>query len=151
MALLKRNELLGGPVKTEVHTVLGPGAEFSGKLIFKGCVRIDGVFNGEIHTDDLLIIGNGAQVDAQITTGALVVHGDFRGSVSARDTVELKRPAKFYGDISSPGLIVEQGAVYEGKCKMSGFPGNRVECESEAKSLNEASIEVLEPLRAYSN
>ena len=53
----------------EVHTLLGKGSEFEGKLTFEGQVRIDGKFNGQIVTKDVLVIGDGARVTAEINAG----------------------------------------------------------------------------------
>lgn len=143
MALLKRNDPFCPESSGEIVTVLGPAAEFSGKLVFKGSVRIDGIFHGEIYSEGALVIGSSAQVDATVEVGSLVVSGAFRGSVVATEAVELKKPARFYGSISAPSLMVEQGVIYEGTCKMSDVAA------SEARSLSQPSIEVLDPVRAY--
>ena len=75
----------------EVTGVLDKGSEFDGILSFEGAFRIGGVFRGKIFTDDILIIGEGASVDAEIEVGTLVLSGELKGSVKARERVEIGR------------------------------------------------------------
>ena len=67
----------------EVHTLLGKGSEFEGKLTFEGQVRIDGKFNGQIITKDVLVIGDGARVKAEINAGTVIINGTVEGNVRA--------------------------------------------------------------------
>lgn len=138
MALLRKNELSMDISNADNHAVLGAGAEFSGKLSFRGSVRIDGVFSGEITTDGVLVIGCGARVEATMETGSLVVNGSFNGTVVASEAVELKKTARFYGNISAPSLVIEQGAIYEGTCKMAREPNE------EMTNGNQPMVEVLD-------
>ncbi|MGZ3693363.1 MAG: bactofilin family protein [Bdellovibrionota bacterium] len=108
----------------EVTGVLDRGSEFDGTLSFEGAFRIGGVFRGKIFTDDVLIIGEGAQVDAEIEVGTLILSGEFKGSVKAKDRVEIHYPAIFRGNIQSPSLMVADGVVFEGVSQMGrGEPG----------------------------
>jgi cytoskeletal protein CcmA (bactofilin family) len=118
MSLLKRDE----PMTEHPHTVLGAGAEFEGKLVFKGAVRIDGRFKGEVVTEGMLIIGEHATVEGQVQVGVLVVLGTVRGEVMAKDTVQLQSSARFYGSVMTAGLVIERGAVFQGTCKMEVEP-----------------------------
>lgn len=122
MALIRRDDpnLLAqnNASVPETHTVLGLGAEFEGKLLFKGSVKIDGTFIGEIISEDNMIIGEKANVKGNIHVGTLVVEGICRGHVRAATQVELRKTSQFYGTILSPSLGVEPGAKFEGECKM---------------------------------
>ena len=109
------------PVQDEngqLNALLGKGSEFEGKLSFEGRVRIDGVFSGEVFTEGILIVGETARITAEIEVGSLIVHGEVRGNVVARDSIELHASSKLLGNIRTPVLIIERGAVYEGSCKM---------------------------------
>jgi cytoskeletal protein CcmA (bactofilin family) len=86
------------PADNALNALLGRGSEFDGKLNFEGTVRIDGTFTGEIGTNDMLIIGEGAKVTADITCGSIVVNGDVTGNIKATEMVELHKPAKVKGD-----------------------------------------------------
>lgn len=107
----------------DAHTILGREAKFSGKLTFEGAVRIDGRFEGEIHTDDLLLIGPGAEVKAQLNVGSVVINGLVEGDIVAKSSVEIKAPGKLKGNITTPTLVIEKGVVFDGSCKMSGNAG----------------------------
>jgi len=103
----------------EVTGVLDKGSEFDGILSFEGAFRIGGVFRGKIFTDDILIIGEGASVDAEIEVGTLILSGELKGSVTARERVEIHCPAVFRGNIQTPSLMVADGVVFEGVSQMS--------------------------------
>jgi cytoskeletal protein CcmA (bactofilin family) len=122
MAMLKREDL---PVSattgtSDLNALLGRGSEFEGKLTFEGTVRIDGKFTGTIVTNDVLVIGEGAKVAAEITCGSIVVHGEINGNVKARTMVELHTPARVRGNIEAPALMIEKGVMFEGQTKMEG-------------------------------
>jgi cytoskeletal protein CcmA (bactofilin family) len=67
----------------DIHTLIGKGSEFDGKLSFEGQVRIDGKFTGQIHTKDVLVIGEGARVQAEITAGTVIINGIVEGNIRA--------------------------------------------------------------------
>jgi cytoskeletal protein CcmA (bactofilin family) len=102
----------------EVTGVLDRGSEFEGTLSFEGAFRIGGVFKGKIFTDDVLIIGEGAAVDAEIEVGTLILSGELKGSVKAKERVEIHYPAVFRGNIQTPSLMVADGVVFEGVSQM---------------------------------
>src|SRR5512138_2926751 len=90
---MKRDEIptsLGG----SSDLLLGEGAEFEGKLTFKGTVRIDAKFKGSIVTNDVLVVGEHAKVDADITCGTVIIYGEVNGNIKAKTAVELHHPAK---------------------------------------------------------
>jgi cytoskeletal protein CcmA (bactofilin family) len=120
MATLKRDELpttLGGTS----DLLLGAGAEFEGKLTFKGTVRIDAVFKGSIFTDDVLVVGEHARIEAEITCGTIIVHGEVRGNIRAKNAVELHHPAKVRGDLFTPAISMEKGVLLHGSVKMENL------------------------------
>jgi cytoskeletal protein CcmA (bactofilin family) len=122
MAMLKREELTTAAVATgDLNALLGRGSEFDGKLTFEGTVRIDGKFTGTIVTNDVLVVGEGAKINAEINCGTVIVHGEINGNVKAKNAVELHHPAKVRGNIEAPSLMVEKGVVFEGQCKMEGI------------------------------
>jgi cytoskeletal protein CcmA (bactofilin family) len=122
MAMLKREEMNSIPAATgDLNALLGRGSEFEGKLTFEGTVRIDGKFTGTIVTNDVLVVGEGAKVNAEITCGTIVVHGEINGNVKAKNAVELHHPAKMRGNIEAPSLMIEKGVMFEGTTKMEGL------------------------------
>jgi cytoskeletal protein CcmA (bactofilin family) len=122
MAMLKRDELTSVPASTgDLNALLGRGSEFEGKLTFEGTVRIDGKFTGTIITNDVLVIGEGAKVNAEISCGTVIVHGEINGNVKAKTAVELHHPARMRGNVETPSLMIEKGVVFEGQSKMEGI------------------------------
>jgi cytoskeletal protein CcmA (bactofilin family) len=103
---------------SEVTTLLGRGSEFEGKLSFEGTVRVDGTLSGEIFTDDVLIIGEGAEVNAEINVGSVVIEGSVQGNIHAKRSVEIRTPGRVRGNISTPSLLIEKGVIFDGNCQM---------------------------------
>lgn len=103
----------------ELQALLGQGAEFEGKLVFQGRIRIEGRFRGEIRSDDVLILGPSAEVHADVHVGTLIVRGgSLWGQVRAKRLVEIYAPSRVYGDIEAPQVFLDKGALFEGQCTM---------------------------------
>ncbi len=113
-------------VSEDAMTVLDKGAEFDGKLTFEGKVQINGKFRGEVFSEGTLIIGEGAEVDAKIEIDTVIIQGQVTGNIVAKRRIEMHPPAVVKGDIISPGLVVSEGAVFEGNCSMGREAGGRV-------------------------
>ncbi|MBS1152297.1 MAG: hypothetical protein H6Q89_3995 [Myxococcaceae bacterium] len=105
----------------DVHTLLGKGSEFEGKLSFEGQVRIDGKYSGQIATKDTLVIGEGAKVNAEIQAGTVIVNGQVEGNIKATVMVELHPPARVKGSIECPAISIDKGVIFEGTCKMENL------------------------------
>ncbi len=108
----------------EIHTVLGPGSRFEGKLFFEGTVRIDGYFVGEIFTKGKLIVGERAEVRAAIEVDELEAAGIIEGNIISSGKVFLRATARVVGDIQTKVLVVEEGALFNGTCKMERKVGS---------------------------
>jgi cytoskeletal protein CcmA (bactofilin family) len=102
---------------TEITALLGRGTRFEGKLHFEGRVRI---FKGEIKSDDVLIIGEGAEVDAEIEVGTVIIKGGtVTGNVRAAHSIELYVPARVSGSLHSPEIFMDKGVQFSGSCTMA--------------------------------
>ena len=98
---------------------VGSGTVITGESSFKSLLRVDGRFSGRINsTTGTLIVGAGGQVDANIEVSVCTIHGVVNGDIIAGQRIELGRAAKLNGNITTPSLVIEQGAVFEGSCKM---------------------------------
>ena len=111
----------------DVQAHLGQGSRVEGKLTFEGSVRIDGQVEGEISAQEMVVLGETADVSAQITANTIVVQGRVTGDLNARKRVELKAPASVAGNISTPCLVIHEGVVFEGHCAMGGSAASRTE------------------------
>ncbi len=103
----------------ETLSLLSEGVEITGEISFTNALRVDGFIKGKIQSDSYLIIGSAGKVNADINVHRISVSGEFHGTIRAHDRVEIHRDGKVYGDIYSPCLIIEAGAIFEGRCNMS--------------------------------
>ena len=106
----------------EITALLGRGTRFEGKLFFEGSVRIDGQFSGEIRSDHVLVIGEGAEVEATIEVATVIVRGGtVKGNIKARDAIEVHAPGKMVGNIHSPSIFIDRGVHFQGSCRMDAI------------------------------
>lgn len=107
--------------KDEINAFLGKETEFEGKLTFRGAVRIDGHFTGEIVTEGTLIVGESAVIESDIHASHIIISGEIRGNIIAEDKIEIHAPGKVFGNIQAPTLILEEGVIFEGNCRMQAL------------------------------
>ncbi len=104
---------------TEITALLGRGTTFEGKLHFEGRVRIDGIFKGEIKSDDTLVVGDGAEVHAEIDVATVIIRGGVvHGNVRAKTAIEVHAPGRLVGNIQSPSVFIDRGVEFQGSCRM---------------------------------
>ena len=106
-----------------LNCFLGSRADVSGEIAFRGILHLDGAFSGLIASDDgTLMVGASGEIDASIEVAIAQIHGTVKGDISAKERVVLKPTAIVRGDIETPSLCIEDGAIFEGRCRMSGGP-----------------------------
>jgi cytoskeletal protein CcmA (bactofilin family) len=120
----------------EIKAFLGKGAEFTGKLIFSGAVRIDGDFNGEIFGEGTLVVGDGAHVEADINVANVIISGDVHGQIECKERIEIYPPGRVLGNVKSPLFIIKEGAVFEGTSRMDSSKSEKYKVNSKSKALN---------------
>jgi len=103
--------------KIQITAFLGRDTEFEGNLSFKGMVRIDGRFKGEINTEGTLIVGETAVIDSDIHASNVIISGEIRGHIVAGERIEILSPGKVFGDIEAPSVVVNSGVIFEGNCQ----------------------------------
>jgi cytoskeletal protein CcmA (bactofilin family) len=115
----KKDLPMPGSPPGDVKAILGRGSEFEGKLRFEGSVRIDGKFKGEIISEGTLIVGENATLEAEINVDSAIIAGEIRGNMRAKSRIELHSPARIFGDLVTPALIIQEGVTFDGHCQMS--------------------------------
>lgn len=129
-----------------VSGFVGTGTTVQGEATFKGMMRIDGHLTGSVKSEKgTLIISSGGKVDATIEVAVANVNGTVKGDIIASERIELGRSAHVTGNIKTPSLIIEQGAVFEGSCRMVQAQQKASEPQSEpmqAKKKPEPAAEV---------
>lgn len=118
----------------EINAFLGRDTEFDGKLTFVGTVRVDGRFKGEIFTEGTLIVGESASIESDIHASHILISGEIRGNIVADDRIEIHAPGKVYGNIQAPTVVMDEGVVFEGHCRMPR-DGGEAALEDEDKKL----------------
>lgn len=102
----------------DLNGFLDRGSSFKGELEFEDTMRIDGKFNGRIHSKNELIVGESAHIEGDIHVGRIAISGTVIGKIKADQRVEIHRNGKVYSDIDTPALIIEEGAIFQGNCIM---------------------------------
>jgi cytoskeletal protein CcmA (bactofilin family) len=109
------------PVPEEISGYLGKETVFEGKMTFEGVFRLDGRFEGQIFDSGALIVGETAVVKGKIGVNSIVINGLLEGEVNAKGRTEIHSTGKFYGNIVTPILTINEGGIFEGHCKMEGI------------------------------
>lgn len=106
---------------------IGRGIEVKGDITFADRLQVDGKTNGKLTSDSgTLIVGESGQIEGQIDVGVCVVHGSVDGNLIARSKLEIRKTGRVHGDVITPVLLVEEGAVFNGAIRMSQEAGGRL-------------------------
>lgn len=117
-----------------ISTVFGKDTQFFGDLSFKKSLQINGTFEGEIKSSGFLVIGEGAEVKANIKAKTVIVLGTIYGNVEATEKLEIQTKGKIYGNIRTAKLRIADGVVFEGSCEMIKPYEETAEKKSPAKA-----------------
>jgi len=123
---LAKEELVFGKGKRHnldrIESVIGPATSFNGHLRCEGSVRIDGLCEGTIETAGNVIIGERAQVVADITAENVSVSGVVKGHITARGRLEILPTGRVWADITAASFLIDDGGFFRGEITMSGEP-----------------------------
>ena len=99
-------------------TFIGEGVEFEGTLYARETLRIDGRIRGEIKSDNTVVIGQGADVEANVTSKNVIIIGALAGNVDASRQLVVNKSGRLKGNVATPSLVIEPGAMFNGRTKM---------------------------------
>jgi len=116
--MIGRKDQKGLSISEQIDTFLGRGSTLEGKITFKGILRLDGKFEGEILAGDSLVIGETGEVRGQINVKTFVVNGKVTGNVTANNRIEIQSSGEVRGHVQTPVMVISEGGVLEGNCKM---------------------------------
>ena len=109
--------------QSPVHTsYLGPSFTFTGEMRSGESLRIDGNVKGEVHCEDQITVGDKGSVHATIDGDIVVIAGEVRGDIKARRKITLESTARVTGDLTTPGIVIQEGARLEGRIMIGGAP-----------------------------
>jgi cytoskeletal protein CcmA (bactofilin family) len=114
----------------EISAFLGKETVFEGKMTFQGVFRLDGNFQGEIFESGNLVVGESAVVKGKVGVQTMVIHGVVEGEVRAGARVEIHATGKFSGNLFTPVLLIQEGGVFEGHCKMKQPPDKEADLQA---------------------
>jgi cytoskeletal protein CcmA (bactofilin family) len=104
---------------TELRTRLCEGIEINGEVRFTEVFRVDSKITGKLISDTgCLVVGESGIVQAEVHAGFVEVYGTIEGTITAKYKVEIRTGGRVYGDIYTPILNIEHGAMFDGKCRM---------------------------------
>ena len=112
--------------ESPIKAYLGSDALFKGTLSFEGTVRIDGKFEGVVSTKDTLIIGETGNMQADVEVGILVCKGSLNGTIVASKKIEMHSASKITGNVQTPAVSIELGAVLDGHLNMTGRTSEKI-------------------------
>lgn len=116
-----------------INSIIGEGTRFKGEFDLNGLLRIDGDFSGVIRTKGKVLIGKNGRAECTLHAGTVVVGGVIRGEIYSTEKVVILSTGLVLGAITTPRLIIEEGVVFNGSCKVTspqpseaakGSPGN---------------------------
>lgn len=102
-----------------ITTILGQGCVVNGDFTVKQSARIDGEIQGDVYVAGTLIMGTGARVDGNIEADEAIIGGDVVGNILAQSKVELTVTAKVIGDITTNVIVIDENAIFQGRCNMN--------------------------------
>jgi len=103
-------------------TYLGPGTSITGELRCGESLRIDGSLKGELHCEQLLTVGEKGSIHAAIEGDTVVIAGEVKGNITAKRKITLESTARVTGDLTTPGIVIQEGARLEGRIMIGGSP-----------------------------
>jgi cytoskeletal protein CcmA (bactofilin family) len=101
-----------------LNTIIGKDSMIEGTIKVQGGVRIDGAVRGRISASESLAVGDSGMVEAELAVKSAVIGGKVFGNIFAQDKVELQSKAVVEGDVTTKNLVVEEGAIFHGRCNM---------------------------------
>lgn len=110
---MTENNKIGG-----VDTVLGVGSDFKGQLTVKGTIRIDGKIEGNVTSEEGLVIGEKGVVKGNLSAKTIIISGKVTGNASGSKRLEITPTGQLQGDIRAPRLVIAEGVVFKGNVDM---------------------------------
>ena len=130
------------PSLEQVGTIIGPGAVIDGPLTTKDSTRIDGTVKGNVTISGALIVGGEGKITGTVSCMNAYIAGEVTGNVSApQGKVEISDTGKVIGDVTCKGIIIDENAVFQGKCDMTGVEKSSAELAKERAASDNASEE----------
>jgi len=138
----------GGGIKmkkseVQITSIIGMGAECNGDFTASGAIRIDGVINGNVSVTDTLILGATGCINGDIDAQKVVIGGEVYGNLNVPEKVELTSTARVIGDITTNGIVIDEKAIFQGRCDMNQDAGKRSRPSSRVVKAGKKSAKLV--------
>lgn len=138
--------------ETQISTIIGMNAECNGDFKAEGAIRIDGTVNGGVTVTEMVIVGASGCINGDINAKKVIIGGEVYGNLNVPDKVELTSTARVIGDITTNGLVIDEQAIFQGRCDMNQDASKRPkpnrrelkEMQKEAKSAVSDALKSIE-------
>lgn len=131
-----------------ITAYLGPDVDIEGTLRFENSVLIEGKFKGEIQSEHgQLVVGESAEVEADISGGVITVRGKVTGSVTASERVHLQDRGVFSGQLTTPSLQMDESVTFDGSCSMPK-KGQTPKTGSKPKKTEDQIVDAVESVKS---
>lgn len=142
--------------ETQISTIIGMSAVCNGDFASEGSVRIDGTVNGNVTVADTVIVGAAGCIHGDINAKMAVVGGEVYGNLNVPEKIELTSTARVIGDLTTSGLVIDEKAVFQGRCDMNQDVSKKVKLNNKAvkamkKSAKSAIVEALKEVETGSS
>lgn len=127
----------------DLNGFLDRGSRMQGELHFEASFRVDGVFEGTVRSKGRLVVGERGEVDGDVQVAQVLVSGEVRGTIEASEQIHVAPGGRVLADISTPSLMIEDGAVFEGRCTMTQGSGKRGGSEGSGSGSGSESVAKL--------
>lgn len=141
--------------EVQITTIIGMGAECNGDFTATGAIRIDGTVNGNVIVTEMVIVGASGVINGDINAQKVVIGGEIYGNLNVPEKVELTSTARVIGDITTNGLVIDEKAIFQGRCDMNqdvnkrSRPNNKT-LKAVRKTAKVAVAEALREMEAAS-
>lgn len=138
--------------ETQISTIIGMNAECDGDFKAEGTIRVDGTVNGNVTVTDAVIVGASGCINGDINAKKVIIGGEVYGNLNVPEKVELTSTARVIGDITTNGLVIDEQAIFQGRCDMNQDASKRPkpnrrelkEMQKEAKSAVADALKNIE-------
>lgn len=144
--------------QVQISTLIGKDAEFTGDFTVKGSARIDGKVNGSVNVEGTLIIGSSGYITGNVVAKDIAVGGEILGDIFVTGKTELTATARVLGDITTAVIVIDENAIFQGKCDMNQGTSDkrsklRVSKAARAgkKTAKDAIVEALKEVEEEAN
>lgn len=122
-------------LNAKVSTIVGNGCILDGSFTIAGSARIDGTINGDVKAEGLLILGEHSKINGDVSATSAIVGGEVLGNIKVLEKVEATEKAKIFGDIKTSILVIDENAIFQGKCNMNQEIPEKVSSEKKEKPV----------------